>query len=78
MIEKAFAIVVLVVCLALLVRMVLPSAQRQRLDRAGHRVWWQIRHGWNRLRHWRRVRRADAAREAREAIERASRKRTLH
>lgn len=78
MIQQAFAIVVLAVCIVLLVRMVLPPQQRHRLDRAGHRAWWQVRHSWNRVRHWRRVRRADAAREAREAIERASRKHTLH
>lgn len=78
MIEKGLAVAVLVICLALLVRMVLPAAQQRRLDRAGQHAWWRVRHAWNRVRHWRRVRRADAAREARDAIERASRKRTLH
>jgi hypothetical protein len=78
MIEKAFAGVVLLICLVLLVRMVLPAAHQRRMDRAGQAVWWRLRYIGNRLRHWRRVKRADAAREAREAIERAQRKRTLH
>jgi hypothetical protein len=78
MIEKAFAAIVLAICLVLLVRMVLPAAQQRRLDRAGQTVWWRLRYLGNRLRHWRRVKRADAAREARDAIERAQRKRTLH
>lgn len=78
MIEKAFAGVVLLICLVLLLRMVLPAAQQRQMDRAGQHVWWRLRYIGNRLRHWRRVKRADAAREAREAIERAQRKRTLH
>ncbi|MFO1216807.1 MAG: hypothetical protein U1E89_00320 [Burkholderiaceae bacterium] len=78
MIEKALAAVVLVICLALLVRMVLPAAQRRRVDRAAQHAWWRLRYAGNRIRHWRRVKRADAMREAKEAIERAQRKRTLH
>jgi hypothetical protein len=78
MIEKTFAAIVLLICLALLARMVLPAKLVHRIDRAGQHVLWRLRYAWNRVRHWRRVRRADAEREAREAIERASRKRTLH
>ncbi len=78
MIEKGLAVAVLLICLVLLVRMLLPAAQQRWLDHAGRQAWWRMRHAWNRVRHWRRVKRADAAREARDAIERASRKRTLH
>lgn len=78
MITQTLAAAVLLICLVLLARMVLPESWVRRLDRAGQIALWRAREAWNRLRHWRRVRRADAEREAREAIERASRKRTLH
>jgi hypothetical protein len=78
MIEKALAAAVLVICAALLLRMVLPAEQQRRADRVAKHVWWRLRYVGNRLRHWRRVKRADAMREAKEAIERASKKRTLH
>ncbi len=78
MIEKALAAAVLVICAALLLRMVLPAEQQRRADRAAQHLWWRLRYIGNRLRHWRRVKRADAMREAKDAIERAQRKRTLH
>lgn len=73
MIEKALAAVVLVVCAALLLRMVLPARQRARLDAWWMRLrsggWMQARNLWHR-----RARRAAAEREAEDAIRRAQRK----
>jgi hypothetical protein len=78
MIEKTLAFVVLCICIALLARMLLRPAQRERLDAAAQHVWWRCRDAAQRIARRPRVSRTDAAREAREAIERASRKRTLH
>lgn len=78
MVTKTLAAIVLLICLVLLARMLLPAATVRRLDRAAAQAWWRTRELWQRVRHWRRLRRVDAEREAREAIERASRKRTLH
>jgi len=78
MIEQTFAAIVLAICVAMLVRMLLPARRRQRIDRTAQRAWWWCRHTAQRLAHRPRVSRADAAREAQEVIDRASRKRTLH
>lgn len=78
MIEKTFAVVVLAICVALLVRMLLRPGQQQRVDRAAQRIGWWCRDTVLRVVRRKRAKPADAAREAQEAIERASRKRTLH
>jgi hypothetical protein len=78
MIEKSFAAIVLVLCLALLVRMMLRPRVRARVDRAVQRGWWWCRDAVSRLRRPR-ISSADAQRQAREAIERAARrKKNLH
>ncbi len=77
--EKIVAAVILAMCAAALVRMLLRPAQRTRVDRALQRAWWWCRDAVQRLARRRRVSSADAQREAREAIERAARKkRNLH
>lgn len=76
--EKLFAAVILLLCAGALVRMLLRPAQRARLDRALQRSWWWCRDAAQRLARRRRVRSADAQRAAREAIERAARKKNLH
>jgi hypothetical protein len=77
--EKILPAVILVMCAAALVRMLLRPAQRTRVDRALQRGWWWCRDAAQRLVRRRRVSSADAQREAREAIERAARKkRNLH
>ena len=77
--EKLFAAVILAMCAGALVRMLLPPVQRTRLDRRLQRGWWWCRDAVQRLMRRRRVSSADAQREAREAIERAARKkRNLH
>jgi hypothetical protein len=58
--------------------MLLRPAQRTRVDRSLQRSWWWCRDAVQRLARRRRVRSADAQREAREAIERAARKKKLH
>lgn len=78
MIEKTLAFFVLCICIALLARMLLRPGQRERVDAAAQRGWWWCRDAARRIVRRPRVNRTDAAREAREAIERASRKRTLH
>ena len=68
-------------CAAALLRMLLRPAQRARVDRSLQRSWWWCRDALQRLLRRRRVRSADAQREAREAIERAARrksKKNLH
>lgn len=77
--EKPFAAIILVMCLAMLVRMLLRPRQRDRLDRTLQRSWWWCRDAVRRL--WRRPRvsSAEAQRQAREAIDRAARrKKNLH
>jgi Tfp pilus assembly protein PilV len=76
--EKLLAAVVLVMCLAALLRMLLRPAQRARVDRTLQRSWWWCRDALQRMLRRRRVRSADAQREAREAIERAARKKKMH
>lgn len=78
MIAKSLAAVVLVMCLVMLARMLLRPAQRSRVDRAAQRAWWWCRDAPRRLVHRWRANPADAQREAREAIERAARKKKLH
>lgn len=60
---------VLSACAVLLLRMVLPAPQRQRLDAAGHALWLLLRHAPSAF--MTRRRRTQAQRQAREAIERA-------
>jgi Tfp pilus assembly protein PilV len=79
MIEKSFAAIVLAVCVLALLRMLLRPRQRARVDRMLQRAWWWCRDAVARLRRRPRVSAADAQREAREAIERAARrKKNLH
>jgi hypothetical protein len=79
MIEKSFATVVLAMCLVMLVRMLMRPAQRARLDRSAQRIWWWCREALQRVLRRRRSNPADAQRQAREAIERAARKKNkLH
>ena len=74
MIEKAFAALILFVCLAMLVRMMLSPRLRARVDRSLQRAWWWTRDAFTRLRRRPRISSADAQRQAREAIERAARR----
>ena len=79
MMEKSFAAIILIMCLAMLVRMLLRPRQRARVDRAAQRSWWWCRDAFTRLRRRPRISSADAQRQAREAIERAARrKKNLH
>jgi hypothetical protein len=77
--EKSFAAIILIMCLAMLVRMMLRPRLRARVDRAVQRSWWWCRDALTRLRRRPRISSADAQRQAREAIERAARrKKNLH
>jgi hypothetical protein len=79
MMEKSFAAVILAMCLVMLVRMLMRPAQRARLDRSVQRAWWWCRDAAQRLLRRRRANPIDAQRQAREAIERAARKKkNLH
>jgi len=79
MIEKSLAAIVLLMCLAMLLRMMLGPSLRARVDRSLKRAWWWCRDAVTRLRRRPRVSSADAQRQAREAIERAARrKKNLH
>jgi hypothetical protein len=76
--EILLAALVLIACLVLLVRLMLPPAQRARLDAFGRRRWGGVRAGsvsaWHGLRSWRHrtpKARQDAARTAEEVIRRA-------
>ena len=72
-----FAAVVVLVCVALLVRMCLPPRRRAALDATLRRLPGRVRARSKALWHWRqsRSRRDDAARLAEEAIQRARRTR---
>ena len=70
--EQIAAAVALLVCVALLLRMVLPDRRQQRVDAAWHRAVQHCRLLVRRLWFWRSHRRS-AAREAEEAIRRAQR-----
>lgn len=76
-VETFLAAAGLIVCLALLVRMVLGAPARQRLDSAARRIWERTRRGilgvWYAATQWRRGRNArmSAAEVAEEAIRRA-------
>jgi hypothetical protein len=77
--EKLLAAVILLLCAGALLRMLLRPAKRARVDRSLQRGWWWCRDAVQRLVRRGRVRSADAQREAREAIDRAARKkRNLH
>jgi len=79
MIEKSFAAVVLIMCLLMLARMMLRPRLRARIDHALQRAWWWCRDAVARLRHRPRISSAEAQRQARDAIERAARrKKNLH
>jgi hypothetical protein len=79
MIEKSFAVAILAMCLVMLVRMLLRPGPRARLDRSAQRAWWWSRDAVVRLFRRTRISSADAQREARDAIERAARKKNkLH
>jgi hypothetical protein len=79
MIEKSFAAIVLLICVLMLARMMLRPRLRARVDHALMRAWWWSRDAVARLRHRSRVDRAEAQRQARDAIERAARrKKKLH
>lgn len=76
MFETVFAAVVLLVCSALLVRLLLPPARRQHVDRRLRGAWQslslQVQRAWQRRpRQWLQKRRT--RREAEELIERARR-----
>ena len=75
MIEQVFAGITLLVCAALLLRMVLPPARQQRWDAFWRRRWHKLQGVGLALRGlWRRARSGrDARREAADAIERARR-----
>lgn len=70
MFEKSFAAVVAAVCLALLVRLVLPERYRWRLDAEARSAWQACRAWALRVWHWRSSRQK-AARATEEAIRRA-------
>lgn len=73
MFEKILAVLGLLSCLALALRMALPAARRQWLDARLRRLAWRAREAWAALRGWRRrgqVKKAAAA-EAEQAIRRA-------
>jgi hypothetical protein len=70
MIEKLFAVIVLVACAVALLRMALRPAQQARWDAARRRVWARCRSLANRLRR-RPAKPVDPARVAEEAIRRA-------
>ena len=72
MIEPVLAGIALLVCAALLLRMLLPEARRRRVDAQCHRCVHHIRGLAHRLWFWRAYRQR-AAREAEEAIRRAQR-----
>jgi hypothetical protein len=77
MLESVFAAAALLVCGALLVRLLSPPARRQAIDRRLHGIWeglsLRVKRGWQRRpRHWLQTRRT--RREAQEVIERARRR----
>ena len=79
MIEKSFAAIVLLMCLLMLARMMLRPRLRARVDRSLQRAWWWCRDAVARLRYRRRISSDEARRQARDAIERAARrKKNLH
>jgi hypothetical protein len=73
MIEKLLAALVLVVCLVMLVRMMLPERQQQRFDAALRDVRDRLKGLFQRRPGQRRAARQDAARTAEEAIRKAQR-----
>jgi hypothetical protein len=72
MLEKIFAGLVLIACVALLLRLALPELQRQRVDALARRTAFATRRLARRIWFWR-SHRQRAAREAEEAIRRAQR-----
>lgn len=79
MAERFIAGLIVLVCVVLLVRLVLPAARRQRFDAAARRLWLGLAARSNDLRHWHTRRqsqqriKAQAEQAARDAIERARR-----
>jgi hypothetical protein len=77
--EKTFAAIVLIMCLLMLARMMLRPRLRARVDHSLQRAWWWCRDAVRRLRQRPRISDAEAQRQARDAIERAARrKKNLH
>lgn len=73
MLEKIFAAVVFLACVALLARLLADAPRRRRIDAFAHRTWQRGRQALRRSWSWRRERR-QAEREAEEAIRRAQRR----
>lgn len=73
MFAKIIAALVLLICIGLAVRMVLPAAQRYRIDAFGRRLWLSVRRAWLAVTGWRRHRamKKTAEAAAAEAIKRA-------
>lgn len=71
--DKLPAVLMLIICIVMLVRMLLGEPMRRRVDRAGLAAWHGLRSRAFKLWHWRESRRR-AEREAAEAIERARRR----
>ena len=73
MLEKVLAGVALLVCVALLARMLADEPRRRHIDAMARHAAWRVRRALQRPWAWRRERR-HAAREAEEAIRRAQRR----
>ncbi len=71
MAEAILAAAGLAICLALIVRLVLPQPRQRRFDAAARRAWFAIRTRALAVWRWRRNR-SEAERAARDAIDRAS------
>jgi outer membrane murein-binding lipoprotein Lpp len=74
--DKILALIIAIVCVALLVRLLAGARRRQRIDQAASRGWQGLRRRITRLVHWRQHRRSaekaaeEAIRRAREGVER--------
>ena len=71
MIEMLLAGLVLLICIALLVRMALPERLRWTVDHHARRIWLAVQQAAHGLWHWR-ARRRQATQQTEEAIRRAS------
>ncbi len=70
MIEKSFAIIVLIVCVVFMIRLVIGSSRRYALDAWARRVAYAVKRGALRVYHWRSSRKT-AEQLAEDAIRRA-------
>lgn len=68
--EQWLAAAIALVCAVLLLRLLIGTRRRARVDQIAHRVWSRAKGAWRKVRHQARVKRA-AEQAAREAIERA-------